>query len=154
LANYAAGPTISLSGVVSSDHRTLLQFLSKDAPIPKSPNTIKKLLLQKARRIEENLKIEFESHKRFISATLDLWTDKAMIRSFLGATLHYVDGDQLITRCIGVQQLLQRHSAENIKEAFEMKLQVYGLTLNDIFTITTDNGSNVVKAFQIGGIIY
>jgi len=80
LTNYAAGPSVSLNGVVSSDHRVLIQFLSKDSPIPKSPNTVKKLLLQKACRIEENLKIEFESHKRFISATLDLWTDKAMLR--------------------------------------------------------------------------
>jgi len=151
LALCAASPGRSLNDIVSPENRDLIQFLDKRPSMPTSPNTIKKLLFEKAAQIEDRLKIELGEQRRFISATLDLWSDKAMLRSYLGATLHYIDGEQLITRCIGVQQLLQAHTAENIKLAFKSKLEIYGLVLDDIYTITTDEGANVVKAFRIEG---
>jgi hypothetical protein len=42
-----------------------------------------------------------------------------------------------------------RHTGENLKDLIEQVLQGYELSLSNINTVTTDNGSNFVKAVSL-----
>jgi len=116
--------------------------------LPASNNTIKQLLLNESKRIQGHLASELRQFKGSVVLTIDIWTDPIMLHSYVGITAHFIHGSKLIFCCIGVEDLIGRHNAENIKECVEKKLAIYGLQLNDIFSIVTDNGSNVIKAFD------
>lgn len=124
-------------------------------PLPSSNNTIKQLLLKEAGTIQEKMKSELQSFKGAITSTIDLWTDKSMLRGYIGITLHFVQGSSLVFRCIGVEEIKGSHTARAIKEHVVKKLAMFGLTLNDIFSIVTDNGRNILAALtNYQGISY
>lgn len=149
LAKFAACPEISLSSLILSEFRQTIHFLDPLAPLPSSANTIKKVLVDESQNVQDKLKDVLQKHRHSMSATADIWTDPSMLHSYLGTTVHFVDGDHLTMCFIGLIELEERHTAENVKKAFELQLEKYGLKTTDFFAIVTDNGSNIIKAFQI-----
>lgn len=86
--------------------------------------------------------------KGYLSATIDIWTDHAMLRSYIGITLHFIRGKELVYYCLGVEELIGKHTGVNIKEHVINKLKAVGIELKDIFAIVTDNGANIMAAFR------
>jgi len=115
---------------------------------PKSTNTVKQLLMNEAHDFQEFLSTELQQFKGALTATIDLWTDSAMLRSYVGITLHFIKSSKVAFRCVGLEEIIGAHSHENVKNSVKKKLAMFGLTLSDIVAIITDNGSNVVKAFN------
>lgn len=148
VVNFAARPGISLEAVVSEEFRQILNIADQHSPLPSSPNTIRDWLIEKSTKICDQLKIEFRTVKESLSATIDVWTDASMLHAYIGITLHFIADSKLFCRSIGVAELQGRHTAEQIKQCLELKLNEFGLTTNDLFKIVTDNGSNMVKAFS------
>lgn len=134
--------------LVSDSFRALLNVLRPNCPLPNSSNTIKNHLIEKSHTVIEAIKRELTLYKGFLTATIDLWTDSIMLHSYVGITLHFIVGSQFVYRCLGVIEIKGRHNFENIKKCVVDKLKIYGLTLDDIFAVITDNGSNIVKAFN------
>uniref|UniRef100_A0A915EAL5 Transposase n=1 Tax=Ditylenchus dipsaci TaxID=166011 RepID=A0A915EAL5_9BILA len=62
-------------------------------------------------------------------------------------TLHFVKDSQLRTAFLGLRCLHGAHTAINIRQEVIRVLEVYGLTLDEIFKVVTDNGSNILSAF-------
>lgn len=149
MAEHASCPEVSLSSVVSPTLRNIVTFLDPCAPLPSSSNTVKKLVIDKANQTTVSLKEEFKDYRHFISATIDIWTDPSMLHSYIGTTLHFVKSTKLVARYIGVVELTERHTAENVKSTFVNQLQKFGLNMEDLYAIITDNGSNMKKAFNI-----
>jgi len=147
LINYAALPGVSLNSLDSEPFRHLMRVLSPNCPVP-AANTIKKRLLEESAQIYNEMAIELNAFKGYLTATIDLWTDSSMLRSYVGITLHFICGTRLIYRCVGVEELLGKHTAIQIKKCAIKKLQEVGIEMNDIFAIVTDNGRNIVAAFR------
>uniref|UniRef100_A0A915DYR1 Uncharacterized protein n=1 Tax=Ditylenchus dipsaci TaxID=166011 RepID=A0A915DYR1_9BILA len=82
------------------------------------------------------------------SITLDLWTDESYKHAYLGVTLHFVRRSRLERMFFGLREMDKDHTAENILTATEELLGKFDLSLDRIFKIVTDNGSNVVAAFK------
>jgi hypothetical protein len=151
MSEFAACPGVSLRMCVSEQHINLLRSIDPTCPVPSSSNTIKNWLFQTSSQVHSSLKEELQYFRGFLSATVDLWTDPMMLRCYAGISLHFVDGPHLIIRRIGVSKLDGDHTAKNIKACVQKKLREFGLIYDDIYAVITDNGANIIKAFQLEG---
>lgn len=102
-------------------------------------------------KIEEKYEYLSEMEKRklqnvdFFSATTDLWTDTLNTRSYLGLTLHYEFGRELQSTTVGVTELHERHTADNIGHWLRNILSEWRIDEEKIVVLVTDNASNIKK---------
>uniref|UniRef100_A0AAR2KXW3 HAT C-terminal dimerisation domain-containing protein n=1 Tax=Pygocentrus nattereri TaxID=42514 RepID=A0AAR2KXW3_PYGNA len=84
------------------------------------------------------------------SATTDLWTSSSGGgEPFISFTVHYISSDwQLKCHCLETHFFPEDHTSENISEMFENMLQEWKLPKEDLCGITTDNATNMKKAFS------
>jgi hypothetical protein len=148
MAKFAACPGISLEACVSDEHRNLLLTIDPACPIPKSPNTIKKWLLNEAHDVYNSIVEEIQAFRSYLSATADVWTDSIMLRSYLGVTLHFIDRNKLKSSSLGVIELKGSHTAENIRARFEEKIGEFGLEYDDVYVVVTDSAASMKAAFR------
>ncbi|KAL6471739.1 hypothetical protein MHYP_G00203890 [Metynnis hypsauchen] len=90
------------------------------------------------------------SERDFIAATTDYWN--ARRRGFIGVTAHCFDPNSL-ERCsvaLACKQLKGSHTFDVLACALNDIHSEFGIQ-NNIVRITTDNGSNFLKAFRIYG---
>lgn len=107
-----------------------------------NPNlVVKEHLHETANQIQD--KIRMETKNRPLSLLVDIGTSQG--RSICGFSVQYTLNGQLKIRSIGMIELLKSHSAKNIAEVIINRLNELGINLSQIITITTDNGSNVLK---------
>ncbi|XP_066587634.1 E3 SUMO-protein ligase ZBED1-like [Prorops nasuta] len=83
-----------------------------------------------------------------ISLTTDIWTDQLNTKSYLGLTAHYIFDNKHKSVTIGVTQLYERHSAENIKKWLRIIIKEWGVNTESILVIVSDSGSNIKKAIK------
>lgn len=81
-----------------------------------------------------------------ITLTTDLWTDSLNNRSFLGITAHYLVGSEMESIMLGVHEFPGSHTSDNIKEKLSDILFDWGIPLDNVSAIVTDNAANIVKA--------
>ncbi|CAD6216497.1 GSCOCG00011341001-RA-CDS [Cotesia congregata] len=108
-------------------------------------NKITTLIEHKA----EALKLLFQeklSKIECFSLIADVWTDTHNSRSFLGCTAHYHFEGKLSEAVLGVKELQERHTAENIAKALKSMLEAWKIDIKKVVAVVTDNGSNMVKA--------
>lgn len=67
-------------------------------------------------------------------------------RSILGVNVAYMKNSKSCIHTIGMHPLRKSHTSENIRDTIKSNLSDYNLSLNQIFSITTDNGANLLKA--------
>ncbi|XP_016657326.1 uncharacterized protein LOC107882843 [Acyrthosiphon pisum] len=80
-----------------------------------------------------------------ISLTSDIWTDIQM-KSYIGLTIHYLEGTKFKSGTIGVHELSKSHTSEHIGESFKTVLSQWEINHNQIIAIVTDNAANMKKA--------
>lgn len=66
-------------------------------------------------------------------------------RSICGFSVQYILNGELKIRSIGMVELLESHTGKYIANVIIARLKEFGIELRQIITITTDNGSNVLK---------
>lgn len=103
-------------------------------------NEIKK----KVREILEKMKeqIKFEVKGKTISAMCDTATRNG--RSIFGISIQYKFKGEKKTASIGMRELLQSHTAEHLAGVFLEVIAEYDISLSQVLTMTTDNGSNML----------
>lgn len=68
-------------------------------------------------------------------------------KSFLGINLQFInDKCCLQLRSIGFKRMLQRHTGAYIAELILTTLKEYNIDINQVYSMTTDNGANVIKS--------
>lgn len=102
---------------------------------------VKALLKEMAEAVRR--KIKQEAHQRALSLLIDIGTKNR--RSIFGISVQYMFKGKLRTRSIGMIELLKSHTAEYLAKVIQDRLNLFGINLRQILTITTDNGSNVLK---------
>lgn len=65
-------------------------------------------------------------------------------RSFMGVNAQY-SKDGIIIKNLAMVELFQRHTAEHLKYEIKLILQRFRIGLENIYSLTTDNGANYVK---------
>lgn len=102
-----------------------------------------------ARKVQIDVvkKIKFEMRGKLISLQLDL-TNHCQ-RSILGINVQYYQEKQLQLRVLAMRRLNDSTSALNIANEVQIVLAEYDLDVDNIYTITTDNGGDVILCSQI-----
>lgn len=107
----------------------------------KNLTEIKSHLSATAKKIQE--KISSEINGEMVSLMVDIVTRNH--RSILGVSIQYVFNDTLRIRSIGMIELKQSHTAIYLSQVITDCLKKYGIGLQQVIVITTDNGANVQK---------
>lgn len=93
--------------------------------------------------------ISDEAKDRYVSLMVDIVSKHG--RSVLGINIQYfhVELQQLVVRTIGMVRMVGPHTGVYISHLIKQKLTEYRIEIRQIYSITTDSGSNVLKSNQI-----
>jgi len=85
-----------------------------------------------------------------ISICADIWSKRGMMTSYLGVMAHfYCSKDHRRHNVtLAVHRMRLNHTGENIRELVESVLEEWEIPPSKISAILTDNGSNMISAFQ------
>lgn len=100
---------------------------------------VKSHLTATANAVREKIKSELKNC--LFSMSTDIV--KKNNRSFIGIYVHFIQDGILQTRCIGMKELKESHTGEYLSRVIEDCLSEYGCRMNQVVSITTDNGSNM-----------
>ena len=85
-----------------------------------------------------------------IALTIDFWSKNVTGYIGITGTIYCKEAKSLKTLCLCLEQVPYPHTAEKCLEATNLNLEKFGLNVMDpkISFITTDNGSNMKKAYS------
>ncbi|XP_076284711.1 uncharacterized protein LOC143211135 [Lasioglossum baleicum] len=128
---------------------TAFQDIIKMIPsISRSP--ISSQEVRNAVKIKANLFRDMLNKKlngKLLSLKID--TATCMDRSFLGINVQYLDGVKIVLNTLAVKEIYNSHTAVNIQRILKDVLLAYGISVKQIYSITTDNGSNMIKLVRL-----
>ena len=82
------------------------------------------------------------------SFTADFWTS-CQNRSYGTVTMHYIDSDYVLySNLLETKEITQAHTGMNIAEEIRSIIGEWGLSLDHVSAVTTDNASNMVLAMN------
>lgn len=84
---------------------------------------------------------------QYLSLTIDIWTD-TLNSSFLGVTAHYLCKEKHKSVAIGVTQLTERHTSENIGNWLVQLLSDWRIKKENIVVVVADNAANMKKGIS------
>lgn len=96
---------------------------------------------------KEKKKITKLCKKKLLVLKIDAAT--RLERSVLGINLQTIQGKIILVKTLGMVEIKSRHTAINLRTEILNVLSTYDISVNQIYSITTDNGRNMVKAVQI-----
>lgn len=112
--------------------------------LPKSPNTIKKIVVEKSTQLKGDLKKELEKLKaqgQKFSVSLDEWTS-ARNRRYMNINVHCSNFQDKGFRNLGLARITGRGTAVRCANILKAKLASYDLSLKeDIACVVTDGAS-------------
>jgi hypothetical protein len=106
---------------------------------------IKMYISELAEKIKNKIKSEVSS--RYVSVMVDIGSKNG--RSLMGISVQYLLNGSVSVRCLGTIELKTSHTAVYIKEVISNCLSTYDISIDQVFSITTDNGSNVLAMVDL-----
>jgi hypothetical protein len=90
------------------------------------------------------------SNVEYMTMTVDIWTDIINTISFLGMTVHFLSTSKLSLDnvTIGVLELADNHNSNNISEWFKQILKEWGIQKQQVLTVVTNSGANILLAVK------
>ncbi|KAH9377862.1 hypothetical protein HPB48_022110 [Haemaphysalis longicornis] len=72
-------------------------------------------------------------------------------RALLDINAQYAENGKLILQPLAMKKLYDRHTAEHLTSQVKNTLSRYDLTVTQVYTVTTDNGENMLRllAFSV-----
>lgn len=135
-----------ISVVEDEGFQNLLKVTAPLYSIP-SRKTIDSLIDQKYETISAILKEQLLNIP-YICLTTDIWTETYQTRSFLGLTAHFIENWNLESVILGVSELHDSHTAQNLADELLRMCSEWGCTPEKITAVVTDAGSNIVSAVE------
>ena len=142
---FIAGDLLSLSTVESHHFKKFVSTLDPRFQIPSRKQLSTKLIDNKYQMIHDLLKTELQLAK-YVSLTTDIWSNRTM-KGYFGVTAHYISNWEMKSHMIACKRFIGRHTGDNIRHEFEEIISAFNLS-NRIAYVTSDNASNMVKAFS------
>ena len=99
-------------------------------------------------RERENILVKISSIDDY-SFTTDFWSS-CQNRSYGTITIHYIDSDYVLcSHLLERKEVTQAHTGMNIAEEIRGIMDEWGLSLDQVSGVTTDNASNMVLAMNV-----
>lgn len=105
---------------------------------------LKSDIYEAARQVKEI--ITKEVHNKMVSLMIDIVTKRS--KSILGVAIQFVQNDKITIRFIGMVRMSESHTGTYIAKLVNQVLSEYKIAPHQIYTLTTDNGSNVLKSVK------
>ena len=145
-------------GILVKDNRPIsmcsdegfIEFIHEFDPNYQLPSdkTIQQLLAEAYNQIKAVLTKKLNESMISCSITTDLWTARSR-SGYIGVTCSFIDNNFDICEAIlAVQYVPYPHTGNNICKVLRDIISNWNLT-GKVFTMTTDNGSNMVKAGKL-----
>ncbi|CAM4494650.1 unnamed protein product [Leuciscus chuanchicus] len=80
--------------------------------------------------------------------TSDMWSSRTC-EPYMSVTVHFIQDWEMKTACLQTSYFPQDHTGEHIAEALQDAIASWKLQEKYLVAITTDNGSNIVKAVEL-----
>ncbi|KAI5643721.1 hypothetical protein NE865_04313 [Phthorimaea operculella] len=115
-----------------------------------SSKSVQGFVQDKADEIRQNIFSEIKC--KLLSLKVDVGSVK--FRRFLGLSIQYIHEDKMILRHLGVIELHQYNTGTYLKKSVMGIFGQYGIQINQIHSITTDNGSNMLCVTrEVNGVL-
>lgn len=123
------------------------RFMKKFSPLYKIPSRkkITNLIEEKYEFLSGMIKNQFSTINN-LCLTTDIWTDTLNTKSFLGLTAHFISTETYKSVTIGVTELNDRHTSENIKMWLLNIIRDWNINEENIVIVVTDSAANMKKA--------
>ncbi|CAG9820729.1 unnamed protein product [Phaedon cochleariae] len=118
---------------------------TKDKHFSLSSESIQKYVTREADDVRR--KIIEEVTNCMVSVKVDGVT--RIDRSFLGINIQYIKNGQIVLRTLALKKITNQHTGANLKTMIMDACNSFQIGLGNIYSITTDNGSNLLKAIKI-----
>lgn len=83
---------------------------------------------------------------KFFSITTDLWSSRTT-EPYISLTVHFVDDESVLKSCcLQTSYFPDDHTGQNIAAGLIEALAAWDLCEDGLVAVTTDNGTNIVKA--------
>lgn len=93
------------------------------------------------------------NHLKYVCTTVDLWTSRRKVRTFLGVTCHGLTNDfQRVSFALACKRVYGSQNFSAIYEELQKIHKDSNLSTSKIVKTVTDNGSNFKKAFAEFGL--
>lgn len=102
-----------------------------------------------SKHIEDGLKAELKG--KIIHLMVDIATNGTL--SMLGVNASYSNNYEVKCPSLGIVKITERHNAVNLADMLYDILAKYDVPLDNVFSITTDNGKNVVNSAVVLDIV-
>jgi hypothetical protein len=147
-----------LAAILIKDNRPIsmcndegfVEFIHEFDPNYQIPcdKTIQQLLAESYNQIKEVLVAKLKKNVISCSITTDLWTARSR-SGYIGVTCSFIDNDfKLCEAILSIQFVPYPHTGNNICGVLREIISNWNLN-GKVFTITTDNGSNMVRAGKL-----
>ena len=80
--------------------------------------------------------------------TSDMWSSRTC-EPYMSVTVHFIQDWEMKTACLQTSYFPQDHTGEHIAEALQDAIANWKLEEKHPVAITTDNGSNIIKAVEL-----
>ena len=143
LAVFVGASNVALSLVDNVEFRELLIELDPRYKVPhrkKLDSEIQCVFTELRAKLASSLQ-----YAHLISICADIWSKPGMTASFLGVTAHYFSHQDNHRHSITLAVL---HTADRVFEAVEGIISLWEIPRSKIFRAFTDNGSNMIAAFN------
>ncbi|XP_058979032.1 uncharacterized protein LOC131802660 [Musca domestica] len=120
-------PVLSLLGITVNEHKIMKRIIA----------------------FSTNIKTEISNDLKGTLFSLKIDVANRWDLSMLGINVQYIKNGKIIVKTLAIKELKSSHTGENIKSIILEVLKEYGVDVRNIFTITTDNGSNMLKTVKV-----
>ena len=143
-----AKDNMPLSTVEKEGFKTFVNYTAPFYKIP-SRKLITEKIEDKHRGLSNSVKNIF-SKLNDIVLTTDIWTDTLNNRRYLGLTSHFIDDLKLKSIMIGVRDLGNRRTADNIRSWLDEMPRIWQIKKAIVVVVLADNAANITKAIKNG----
>ena len=127
--------------------KQLLKTMDPRYELPSRNYFAQEALPQMYTEVRQSLADQLANVTHF-ALTSDMWSSRTC-EPFMSVTVHFIQDWELKTACLQTSYFPQDHTGEHIAEALQDAIASWKLREKYLVAITTDNGSNIVKAVEL-----
>lgn len=122
------------------------EFVKSLNPLYKLPSrkTVTQLIEEKYDYLSNLIKEKLSTIES-LSLTTDVWTEPLNSKNYLGLTAHYLFDDECKSVTIGIQELDERHTSDNLKAWLLDRINEWRMKRENIVAVISDNAANIKK---------
>nr|XP_055024623.1 E3 SUMO-protein ligase ZBED1-like [Misgurnus anguillicaudatus] len=144
---YIATDMLPIYSVEKRGFNNMLKVLDARYVVPSRKYFASVALPHLYNTTREKIRSELEE-MQFYSATTDLWSSRTM-QPYLSLTVHYINTSwTLRSICLQTAYFPDNHTGDVIAHGLKDALSSWGLSEERLVCMTTDSGTNIIKALK------